>query len=220
MVMKIKPMDNPLRNSATFRGYEFAGVHPGHDRGIEQIEWSNDGTIIAAFSENKATYWDTKSGSTIPQSDQRIDPFAWPDQCRLDDVGPEYGEQVVHFSDDRMFKAFGLADGSIVVVDGHSGTKPSRIFRGHTGKVLWITWSKDKQTIASGSEDRTVGIWSVRTGRLLQILEGHANSVVALDWSNDEKLLASKSLDGTVRIWRTDTWQATATIRLQGSILK
>ena len=199
-------------------GYKFSTIYWGHQAGIEEIEWSADGSVIGSHSSGReATYWDAKTGATITQADGRVDPFAWFDRRRAVDLGPEYGTQVVYYSSDSKSIAYGANDGSIYVSDTRSIDR-HRILKGHTGKVRWIAWSKNNQTLASGSDDRTVGIWHVETGRLLRVLEGHAGAVVSLSWSCDGKIIASKSVDGTVRLWRTDIWQTAGVIRLQGSV--
>src|SRR3954447_26124514 len=57
----------------------------------------------------------------------------------------------------------------------------------------------------SGSEDNTVRIWEVDTGRSLRVLEGHSDRVWSVAWSPDGRLALSGSADNTVRIWEVDT---------------
>jgi WD40 repeat protein len=47
---------------------------------------------------------------------------------------------------------------------------------GHTDKVLRISFSPDGKTIASGSFDETVKLWSI-DGRLLKTLTGHKDDL-------------------------------------------
>ena len=53
--------------------------------------------------------------------------------------------------------------------------------------------------LASGSEDGSIRIWSVRSGDCLQIILGHEN-ILSLESIGMSKL-ASSSLDGTTRVW-------------------
>ena len=57
----------------------------------------------------------------------------------------------------------------------------------------------------SGSDDRSVRVWSVATGTTLQTLEGHSGSVNSVVFSPDGESVASGSNDETVRIWNTAT---------------
>ena len=58
------------------------------------------------------------------------------------------------------------------------------------------------QVICAGSLDTfQIYVWSVRTGRLLDVLAGHEGPVPALAFSPTHSLLASASWDKTVRTW-------------------
>jgi periodic tryptophan protein 2 len=46
-----------------------------------------------------------------------------------------------------------------------------------------------------------IHIWSLKTGRLLDILAGHQGPVTSLCFSPESSLLASGSWDKTVRLW-------------------
>ena len=48
---------------------------------------------------------------------------------------------------------------------------PPLITQGHTGRVLSIAFSPDGATIASGSADQTIRVWSVRDGSLQSTLK-------------------------------------------------
>ncbi|WP_341734921.1 hypothetical protein [Microcoleus sp. EPA2] len=91
--------------------------------------------------------------------------------------------------------------------------------RGHSKWVFGVSFSPDGQTLASGSADRTVKLWSLvdihgkhpldagkfkPLGRLLRTFEGHADRVTQISFSPDGKTLASASFDKTIRLWRLD----------------
>ncbi|KAL2752413.1 hypothetical protein ACRALDRAFT_2022322 [Sodiomyces alcalophilus JCM 7366] len=66
----------------------------------------------------------------------------------------------------------------------------------------------DSRYLVSGSRDRTIRIWSMKTRRLLRPpLKGHSGSVLSLQFDADpeEDLIVSGSSDSNVIIWRFST---------------
>ncbi|MEC4814157.1 MAG: hypothetical protein SAK29_12910, partial [Scytonema sp. PMC 1069.18] len=74
---------------------------------------------------------------------------------------------------------------------------------GHSQNVYSITYSPDGKTLASGSMDRSIKLWST-DGRLLNTLTGHQNAVNSVIFSPDSKTLASGSDDKTIKLWSVD----------------
>lgn len=72
------------------------------------------------------------------------------------------------------------------------------------------------EIVAAGSTtDFSVYVWSMATGRLLDILEGHEGPVSSLKFSPQNPQLASGSWDKTVKIWEVYTGSKVATETLQ-----
>ncbi len=74
-------------------------------------------------------------------------------------------------------------------------------FEGHTFGVISVAFSNDSQTLASGSQDRTIRLWSVAEKEPLHMFAGHIHFVTSVAFSSDGQTLASSSVDGTVRLW-------------------
>ena len=79
---------------------------------------------------------------------------------------------------------------------------PKTLLKGHTGDVTSVSFSPDGQMLASGSVDKTVRVWDVNTGVLLNTLIGHTDMVTSVSFSPDGQMLTSGSWDKTVILWR------------------
>jgi WD40 repeat protein len=76
------------------------------------------------------------------------------------------------------------------------------ILTGHTGAVFSVAFSPDGKTLASGTDDHTIRLWDVATGRPTgQPLTGHTGTVLSVAFSPDGRILASGSVDDTIRLW-------------------
>ena len=85
--------------------------------------------------------------------------------------------------------------------------------KGHEGRVWALAFARqsdnnriDSQSpnflLASGSADRTIKLWDVKTGQCLNTMRGHTSWVWAVAFSSDNQWLASSSYDKTTRIWQ------------------
>ena len=64
-----------------------------------------------------------------------------------------------------------------------------------------ISFSPNGKKLASASIDRTVRLWSIKTGKILTSFIGHNDFVWGVTFSPDGKKLASASSDKTIRLW-------------------
>jgi serine/threonine protein kinase len=82
----------------------------------------------------------------------------------------------------------------------------------HSDLVRTVAISPDGQLLASGSYDRTIKLWSLRTGEVLHTLIGHTNRVSCLAISPDGQILASGSYDRTIKLWALPTGELLHTL--------
>ncbi|NER53051.1 MAG: WD40 repeat domain-containing protein, partial [Symploca sp. SIO1A3] len=57
--------------------------------------------------------------------------------------------------------------------------------------------------LVSSSEDQTLKLWNIETGKCLQTLREHTNSIFSVTFSPNGQILASGSDDHTIRLWNT-----------------
>jgi WD40 repeat protein len=79
-----------------------------------------------------------------------------------------------------------------------------KVLRGHEALVHAVAFSPSSAKIATGDEQGTVKLWSVRIG--------HSRFVGGLDYSPDGRRLATASLDGTAKVWAADSGQELLTL--------
>ncbi|MDZ8090476.1 MAG: ribosome assembly protein 4 [Nostoc sp. DedQUE05] len=72
---------------------------------------------------------------------------------------------------------------------------------GHSSAVNSIAYSPNGQQLASASDDKTIKIWDVSSGKLLKSLTGHSDVVNSIAYNPNKQQLASASADKTIKIW-------------------
>ncbi len=104
---------------------------------------------------------------------------------------------------------------------------PSKALTGHNKKypkaIRSVAFNPDGTKLASGSEDRTVKLWSVKTGKEILTLTGHGirgridivGRVYSVAFSPGTKL-ASGSEDRTIKLWDVETGNEIRTLTGHG----
>jgi WD40 repeat protein len=94
----------------------------------------------------------------------------------------------------------------------HLGTAQIAILKGHEDRVTSVAISADSQWVVSGSEDKTVCVWDLQTGKQRNLLKGHEAEVTSVAISVDSQRIVSGSGDGTVWVWDTETGEQINTL--------
>jgi WD40 repeat protein len=77
--------------------------------------------------------------------------------------------------------------------------------RGHWGYIYSLAFSADGSMLASGADDNTIQIWSMKTGEQVE-KKSFGSEPNTLAYSNDGKYLAAGTYDRGVRILNTSDW--------------
>ncbi|MEM1239776.1 MAG: DnaJ domain-containing protein [Cyanobacteria bacterium P01_H01_bin.26] len=71
----------------------------------------------------------------------------------------------------------------------------------HTQTVAAVAITRDGKKLVTGSHDKTLRLWSTKTGSLLKTFSDHTKAIYCVAVSWDGKLAASGGADQTVKIW-------------------
>ena len=115
----------------------------------------------------------------------------------------EHGQPVwdVAFHDSGDFLISCSMDQSIKLWDMAIPKQSRFTFRGHADQVNSIDWMPYSCMFASGSTDKTVSLWDIRTNLCVQTFVGHEQSINSVKWNNTGDYIASADSDGYVKVW-------------------
>nr|QNO48683.1 hypothetical protein AMAKCJMG_00017 [Methanosarcinales archaeon ANME-2c ERB4] len=90
--------------------------------------------------------------------------------------------------------------------------EPMMVLEGHTDVVWDVAVTPDGKTVVSGSDDNTLKVWDLATGKCRATFEGHVSEVWSVAVTPDCKTVVSGSGDTTLKVWDLETGQCRATL--------
>ncbi|WP_199248326.1 serine/threonine-protein kinase [[Phormidium] sp. ETS-05] len=90
--------------------------------------------------------------------------------------------------------------------------RPLHSFQAHTGTVRALAINPDGKLLATGSDDNTIKLWEIDSGKQLLTLASHSNWVTSLAFHPDGKRLVSGSYDTTIKLWQLPDGQLIRTL--------
>jgi WD40 repeat protein len=155
------------------------------------VAFSPDGRTLAAGA-NLVSRWDMTSRQPMDH---------------ILTVHPAHG---VAFSpqDARIVATVG-DDTGVWLWDASSRSQPiGGPLTGHTDEINCVAFNPDGTILATGSNDRTVRLWDLRSRQPIgDPLTGHTGVVLGVAFSPDGTTLATASTDGTTRLWNVTSRQ-------------
>ena len=74
-----------------------------------------------------------------------------------------------------------------------------------TRSAITLAIAPNGQTIVSGSDDQTIKLWDLKTGKLLRTLTEHTGGIRTLAIDPHCQYLVSGSEDKTIKIWHLES---------------
>jgi WD40 repeat protein len=176
----------------------------GHSSEISSVAFSPDGKILASGSVGwRIRVWDVTTGknTALFQGTSPILSLAFHPNGRLLAYGSTAGN----------FDVFDLNTSKRSAVLNDRTTSDAR--NSHTKGRLHVAFSPDGRILATGSEDKTIRLWDVATGKVAGVLKGHTDAVTCLTFNPIGKILASGSKDKTIRLWDLPTGKTAAVLQ-------
>ncbi len=101
-------------------------------------------------------------------------------------------------------------DGSLQVWDLYTGKLTCSL--GHVEDFNALVSLYGSAVIISAHKDKTIRVWDIAKGVLLDTLQGHTDSVLCLDVSRNDRWVVSSSLDHTVKLWNLSEGRCVSTL--------
>jgi eukaryotic-like serine/threonine-protein kinase len=164
-------------------------TYQGHKSHVNAIAWSPHRKFIASASDdNTVQVWEAKTGTHINTYRGHHAPV-----------------NAVAWSPHGNYIASGCADGTVHIWEPFQVSDTLFTYREHTDQVNAVSWSPRHYgsyiASAGGTKDKTVRVWSARSGETRTVYTGHTGAVRTVAWSPTERRIASAGDDKNIYIW-------------------
>jgi len=141
----------------------------------------------------------------VPDQADEIKEKAVPSKKQGDSKEPDESQTIIPYKTEKETPVIIEKDKPEPLIKNTNTPFELSVLRGHKDWVWTVAFAPDGKILASGSQDKTIRLWDIKTGKELSVLrvqESMAGEILTVAFSPDGKHLASGSLDKTVRLWR------------------
>uniref|UniRef100_A0A3Q1D6A7 Small-subunit processome Utp12 domain-containing protein n=1 Tax=Amphiprion ocellaris TaxID=80972 RepID=A0A3Q1D6A7_AMPOC len=172
----------------------------GHFNNMASLTYSPDGQyIVTGGDDGKVKVWNTNSGL-----------------CFVTFTEHTSSVTSVTFTSSGFVIVSASLDGTVRAFDLHRYRNFRTFTSPRPAQFSSLAVDVSGELVSAGAQDSfEIFLWSMQTGRLLEVLGGHEGPVSSLCFSPVQSILASASWDRTVRLWdMLDSWQVKETLPL------
>jgi WD40 repeat protein len=199
--------DNTIKLWDITTGKEIRSLDGLHN-GVNSINFSPNGKTLAFGNNETIKLVDVNTGKEIRTFKGHGNLFG--------SVSFSSDGKLASGSDDNTIKLWDVTTGKeIRTLKGHSNITPLDSIRfgsrntsirpaesnEYNNITSSVSFSPNGKILASGSNDSTITLWDVATGKEIHTLQGHSDAIWSVSFSPDGKTLASSSWDKTVILW-------------------
>jgi WD40 repeat protein len=192
--VRVWDMNNDYPSSYTAMAMQPVTKLKGHRDTITALQM-NERIIVSASEDRTVKLWDLRCGGGRQNSGCIRTLLGHQGHVRhLQLRGPPGAMVIISASSSAG------GGGVVRVWDERKPSMSALVLEGHTGGITAL--SVDWTTIATGSADRSVKLWSLLTGQVLCTSAHHTSPVVGV--SLRDRHVLSSAQDGQVCLWRAE----------------
>jgi periodic tryptophan protein 2 len=160
----------------------------GHLYGMNALDFSSDGHYVATGGDDgKVKLWSMSSGFCFATFADHTAPITG-----IKFIGKAAGKAILSCSLDGTVRAHDL----LRYKNFRTLTTPAPV------QFNCLAVDSSGEIVCAGALDPfNIYVWSIHTGRLLDVLAGHEGPVACLRFAEGSGVLASGSWDGTLKLW-------------------